>query len=114
MPNIMTRNNRKLTPNPDRKYDIIVKIAYKDIDSVEIKLPDGYTTESIPQDITLQNQFGKYNSSVKLIGNTLFYYRSIERYTGRFPAKDFDALVSFYQAIYKTDRNKVVLVKNAE
>ncbi|MBK7562353.1 MAG: hypothetical protein IPI68_12845 [Chitinophagaceae bacterium] len=75
-------------------------------------LPEGYTAESIPQDLTLINKFGKYNSSVKLSENKLSYYRCIERYAGRFPAKEYADLVRFYDATYKADRNKVVMVKS--
>ena len=48
---------------------------------------------------------------VRLSGNQLIYNRSIEQFSGRFPAKDYAELVKFYETIYKADRNKVVLVK---
>jgi hypothetical protein len=112
VPNVMTRSYRKLTADTARKYDLEVGFEYKDVDSVEIELPKGYEPEAMPQDVSLNNKFGKYNCSVKLKDNKLLYYRSIEKYSGRFPAKDYTDLVKFYDAIYKADRNKVVLVKN--
>jgi Domain of Unknown Function with PDB structure (DUF3857) len=112
MPNIMTRNNRKLAADEERKYDLVLTADYRDVDSVEIILPEGYTAESIPPDVSLINKFGKYNCSVQLSGNKLVYYRSVERNAGRFPAKEYAELVKFYEATYKADRNKVVLVKN--
>ena len=111
-PNVMTRTRRKLAADEERKFDIEFGFEYTDIDSVEITLPAGYTAESMPQDVLVNSKFGKYSSSVKLAGNQLFYYRSIEHYGGRFPAKDYAELVSFYAAIHKADRNRVVLVKN--
>ena len=111
IPNVMTRNNRKLSVDEERKYDIIFSLDYRDVDSVEITIPEGYAPESMPQDVAISNKFGKYSCSVKLSGNKLFYYRSIERYAGRFPAKEYNDLVKFYEATYKADRNKVVLVK---
>ena len=110
-PNVMTRNNRKLSVDEERKYDIIFSLDYRDVDSVEITLPEGYAPESVPQDVAISNKFGKYSCSVKLSGNKLFYYRNIERYAGRFLAKEYNDLVKFYEATYKADRNKVVLVK---
>lgn len=112
LPNVMTRTHRKLQPDEDRKFDLELRYEYNDVDSVEITIPAGYTAESMPQDVTLVSKFGKYNSSVKLNGNQLFYYRNIEQYGGRFPAKDYAELVKFYEAIYKADRSKVVLVKS--
>jgi len=111
VPNVMTRTHRRLKEDEDRKYDIVLKSEYTDIDSVEIELPAGYELESKPQDVNVNNKFGKYSNSLKLSGNKLVYYRSMEQYSGRFPAKDYKDLVAFYESIYKADRNKVVLVK---
>ena len=44
-------------------------------------------------------------------GNKIYYYRKMENYSGRFSAKEYAALVNFYDAIYKADRNRIVLVK---
>jgi hypothetical protein len=111
IPNVMTRTHRKLSADEERKYDIELGFEYKDVDTVEINLPAGYTTESMPQDVSVSSKFGKYNCSVRLAGNQLIYSRSIEYSSGRFPAKDYVELVKFYETIYKADRNKVVLVK---
>lgn len=112
VPNVMTRTHRKLQAEEERKFDIELGFEFNDVDSVEINLPAGYTAESMPQNVSVISRFGKYTSSVRLIGNQLFYYRNIEHYGGRFPAKDYTELVKFYESIYKADRSKVVLVKN--
>lgn len=112
IPNVMTRSGRKLSQDSARKFDIQLGFEYKDVDSVEIELPKGYEPEAIPKDVTISSQFGKYSSSVKLKDNKLFYYRSMEHNSGRYPAKEYADLVEFYGAIYKADRSKVVLVKN--
>ncbi len=101
----------KLFPDTARQYDYIIKNAYKDIDSVEIKLPAGYISESVPKDISLITQFGKYVSSIKVVNNTIFYYRLMESYSGRYPAKEYNNLVKFYDQVYKSDRSKIVLVR---
>lgn len=111
-PNIMTRSYRKPEKDSVRKYDINLSFAYKDIDTVEIQLPVGYTAEAMPAATSISSKFGKYSNDVKLKDNRLFYYRSIEHYSGLFPAADYKDLVQFYEAIYKADRQRVVLVKN--
>lgn len=112
VPNIMTRWNRKLSADTARIHDIELHYAYHDIDSVEVDLPKGYEAESVPKDVSVSSPFGKYNCFIKLSGNKLIYYRSFEHFGGNFPAKDYTELVKFYEAIYKADRNRVVLVKN--
>lgn len=111
MPNIMTRSGSKLNVDSTRKFDIQLGYEYRDMDSVEIELPKGYTVEVLPKDVDIQSKFGNYSSSVKFKDNKLFYYRIIEQNSGRYPAKDYNDLAEFYSAIYKADRNKVVLVK---
>lgn len=110
-PNILTKTHRKLPPDENRKFDIELTYEYTDIDTVEIKLPAGYEPEAIPQDIKLESRYGNYSSSVKVLHDRIIYFRSLEQFSGRFPAKEYNDLVKFYEQIYKADRSQVVLVK---
>jgi transglutaminase-like putative cysteine protease len=114
VPNIMTRSHRKLKAGEERKFDIKLEMEYTDTDKIEIEIPAGYKPESIPQDMMIESKFGKYSSSVRLEGNKIFYTRSMEQYSGLFPKTDYADMVKFYDAIYKADRNKMVLVKTSE
>ena len=114
IPNVMSRSNTKLKSDEERKYEIVLHDEYRDIDSVEIEIPKGYEPESLPQPASIETKFGKYYNATKLSNNKIYYYRTMEQYSGRFPAKDYADLVKFYDAIYKADRNKVVLVKNEQ
>lgn len=111
-PNLFGGATEKLFADTARKYDYVIKDAYTDIDTVEIQLPPGYKPESIPKDITLQTKFGKYTSLIKVLDDKIIYYRLMEQYSGRFPAKEYNGLVKFYEQIFKSDRAKVVLVKS--
>lgn len=62
--------------------------------------------------MSLDTKFGKYASSVKVLDNSIVYYRFMEQYNGRFSPKEFNELVKFYEQVYKSDRNKVVLIKS--
>lgn len=112
IPNIFTRTHRKLKAVEKRTHDLVLELEYKDVDTAMIKIPVGYTSESIPGDIKIESPFGKYTASVKLAGNTISYFRSYEHYSGRFPPTAYNELVKFYEAVYKADRSKVVLVKS--
>lgn len=111
VPDIMTRTYRKLSADSTRKFDIDLGFPYTDIDSVEISLPAGYAEESVPQDVNISSKFGHYTASVKFKDGKLLYHRKIEYKGGHYPASDYTDLVKFYDAIYKADRNRVVLVK---
>ncbi|MBV4358430.1 DUF3857 domain-containing protein [Pinibacter aurantiacus] len=111
MPNILSKSSSKPTAADARKYDLVLDLEYKDVDTVEIKIPDGYIPESVPQPQQIATKFGKYTSSVKIEGNKIYYYRSMERISGRFTAAAYNEFVQFYEQIYKADRSKVVMVK---
>lgn len=111
VPNVMSKSYMKLNADTARKYDIELGAEYRDIDTVQIQLPPGYEPEAMPKDVTVKSQFGAYQCTVKLIDNILYYYRSMEQVSGHFPAKDFPELARFYDAVYKADRSRIVLVK---
>lgn len=111
VPNILSRSSRKLSPDENRKYDLVENMEFRDIDTVEIKIPAGYRPESLPKDVLLQTKFGKYSATVKVQDDKITYYRLMEQYSGRFPAGEYNEFVKFYEQIYKTDRNKLVFVK---
>jgi hypothetical protein len=110
-PEVMTRSRLRLPENEERKYDIVMGNAYRDIDSIEIELPTGYEIEGKPKDVSLSSKFGNYNSSVKISGNKLYCYRRMEQCRGRYPASDYDSLVSYFDAVYKADHARLILVK---
>ena len=111
-PNVFGGDADKLIQDTARKYDYVVKDAYRYIDSGEIKIPAGYKPESIPKDVSLDTKFGKFISSVKVIDNKTIYYRFMEQYSGRYPAKEYNDAVNFYNQIFKADKSKIVFVKS--
>lgn len=111
VPNVMNRTQRRVTPDPERRYPVELDFEYHDVDSVRIEIPAGYEVESLPADFTLSTAFGNYKNHVEVKNNSIFYLRDIEQKRGDFPAKEYPALVSYYDAIYKADRQKIVLVK---
>ncbi len=112
LPNIMTRDGKRLTVDENRKYDIELGMEYKDIDTVEIQIPSGYEPEAVPKDVTIESKFGKYSSSIKLKDGKIYYYRSMEQFSGIFPAKDYAGFAQHLEAVYKADRNRIVFARN--
>ncbi|RPD43266.1 DUF3857 domain-containing protein [Chitinophaga barathri] len=111
VPNVLNRNTLKLTQDEARKADIWLRTPTRDVDTVEILIPNGYTPESVFQPVKVESRFGMYQASVKVEGNKITYFRTLELRAGQYPAKDYSALEEFLNMIYKTDRNRVILVK---
>ncbi|HEY4107825.1 DUF3857 domain-containing transglutaminase family protein [Puia sp.] len=110
-PNIITRWTRRLATEENRKFDIVLDYEYHDVDTCEISLPAGYQSESVPADVDIRTNFGHYQCTVKVQADKLIYYRSLEKYSGRWPAKTYGDMMKFYDQLYKSDHARVVLVK---
>jgi hypothetical protein len=110
-PNLSNRGGAKLPP-AERKYPLLLRNAYVQVDSVEITVPAGYKPEAVPSAQTLESKFGKYSATYKVDGNKIIYYRNFERYNGLYESNLYAELVKFYDQVYKADRSRVVLVKS--
>ena len=112
VPNIMNKWDTKLQADTARVYDIDLSEEKVESDSVIIEIPAGYRPESLPKPADFKTPYGSYQSIATCTVNKITYVRKLEINKGRFPAKDYQSLVKFYEDIYKADRAKVVLVKS--
>ncbi|QHS58669.1 DUF3857 domain-containing protein [Chitinophaga agri] len=110
-PNLLNKSSGRLSADSTRKSAIYLNYSYRDVDSVKITIPEGYTAEAVPQPVSLDSQFGKYSSKVTLEGNMIVYVRAIDHKGGHYPASAYGDLAKFYNAMYKADRGRIVLVK---
>ena len=110
-PNFFNKSDQRLLKDSVRLYDISFRSAYKDVDTVTITLPAGYSLEAMPKDVAISNKFGTYAISYKVTENTIQLLRTNERSVANFPASDYADLVTFFDAIYKADRSQFVFVK---
>jgi len=114
VPNIMTRSNAKYRSYDDRKFDVKINREYRDIDTVTISLPAGYSVEKSQEDEKIESKFGSYQSHVELADGKLIYTRKMDYYKGRFTAAEYADMVSFFEQVYRADRKKLVLVKTEQ
>jgi len=110
-PNILRGSSDRLIPDSARKHDFLVNRSYTHVDSIMIDVPAGFRLESVPREVSIDNKFGKYRSSVKWEANRLIYYRVNVQHKGRYDAAEYNELVKHFDRIYKADRGSVVFVK---
>ncbi len=111
VPNLFNKE-RKLPANDKRQLAIVFKESYIDKDTINIKVPEGFTVESLPKDVKLDNKFGSYSISFKVKDNAVTLLRERRQDEATFPAKDYTDLVEFFETMARADRSKLVLVKN--
>jgi hypothetical protein len=110
-PNVFDRSRLRLPADSVRKYDFVTGKAYTDIDSVTIAVPAGYQVEAMPKEVVINGRFGNYRSSVRFENDKLVYYRFLQQSENRYPPAEYAALVKFYEQLYQSDNQRVVLVK---
>ena len=110
-PNILNRSGTKISDHDKRISPIRLSFEFTDIDTVEIKVPDGYVPESLPAGEALDTKFGKYSTTFSFVPGRIIYSRLMQRNSGYYPASDGDALRDFYDLVYRSDRGRIVLVK---
>lgn len=110
-PDLFDRSSIRLSADSVRHYDFIDRKSFTYVDSVTIKIPSGYESEAVPQDIAIDCKFGKYSAAVKVLPDRIVYYRRYEESVNRFPPSDYPDLVKFYERLYRADNSRIVLVK---
>jgi hypothetical protein len=110
-PNLLNKASRRMSPDSSRMSDIYLNYSYRDVDTVEITIPEGYVPESMPQPVALKSSFGSYSSQASIAGNVITYIRSIDHNGGSYPASSYPELEKFYNGMYKADRSRIVLVR---
>ncbi|SEW46583.1 Transglutaminase-like superfamily protein [Chitinophaga sp. YR573] len=111
-PNLLNKSIKRLDQTSARQSEILKRSSFIDADTVKIIVPAGYTAETVPAAVNLQSDFGTYSCSTTITGNVVTYIRNISMKSGLYPAASYPMLETFYAAIDKADRARVVLVKN--
>ena len=110
--NALNRNTHIPDRYRNRKLPLKIKRGFKDIDEVEITLPQNYKVESLPNKKTIENKFGSYKSEVIVKDeNTLVYKREFVVNDGEFPKEDYSSFRDFYKEVSKQDTSKIALIK---
>ncbi len=111
VPNIFNKSSTRLAQDKERKNIIRFKSCYKDVDTINIKIPAGYKPESLPKNIEINNAYGKYSTTYNIKDNDITLIRIHEKNAAQYPASAFAEVAAYYETIYKADRAKIVFVK---
>jgi hypothetical protein len=82
------------------------------VDSISYNLPLGYKVEYKPENVILENEFGKFRFQLEVINDKVIYKRYLQLYKGIVPVEKFDKIRAFINSIAKTDREKIIMAKS--
>lgn len=111
VPNLINKFPLQMIEDEKRTSDFVFSNAYCDSDLVVINIPKGYQLESTIRNVDIQTSFAKYSIKSAFEGDKVIYQRVFEQYSTRLPASKQKEIIDFYNLVYKTDRSKMVLVK---
>ncbi|WP_299226972.1 DUF3857 domain-containing protein [uncultured Psychroserpens sp.] len=110
--NTINRNTYVPDRYRNRKLPLKINRGYKDVDEIEIQLPEGYNIEALPNNEVLTNKFGSYTLQIeKKDEKTLVYRRELIVNNGEFPKEDYKKFRDFYKTVAKLDNAKMALIK---
>lgn len=109
-PNIMNKSTIIPEKNDNRKSSIVLYPAFTDVDSISIEISEKLYPEFIPEPVTIESVFGRYESKFILDQGQVVYIRKFVRNSGEFSADTYQDFVDFYKNINKADNIKMVFV----
>jgi hypothetical protein len=95
----------------NRHAPVYIPVAYADCDSVIIRIPDGYVTESLPKELNLDTEFGRYRFQVVESDKQLLIIRSILLDKKKYIPEKYNAFRDFIGSMNKAEKQKLILKK---
>lgn len=93
----------------ERLYPYNRKMAYTDLDTIVINLPNYAVIETMPKATTIESDFGTYSLTVETKDKQLIYYRKLVMYKMLIQPAQYEAWRKFCQAVAKKDKGKVIV-----
>ncbi|MGW9685429.1 transglutaminase [Flagellimonas sp. 2504JD1-5] len=96
-----------------REYPIDYGFPWEDKYLINIKIPEGYKVESLPQSVALKlpENLGSFRYMVSSNGGNISLNAQISSNTAVVPAQYYDSLKEFYRQVVEKETEKVVLSK---
>ncbi len=109
-PNVFNRDTSTIPKYEERKTPLVISRGYVDKDEYIIHIPKEYSVDKIPEEKTLDTQFGKYSWGLERISESqIKFKRSLEIKDGVFPKEEYEKYRQFKSKIKKIDKSKIVL-----
>jgi hypothetical protein len=94
-----------------RKYPVVLEAnAYSE--TVQIKLPAGFTVDEVPDAVKIETPFGSYVTSYEVKNNELVFKRQLSQRATTIAPADYETVRKFFESIRAAENAPVVLAKN--
>ena len=108
-PNLLNQVSYVPKAMDDRKTNIVIDYNRVWSDTVNYILPELFHPEYLPEGISVESSFGKYQVDIIQEQNTIKYIRRLELTKGDYLPELYDEYREFFERIVKADKAKIVL-----
>lgn len=107
----LKKGNYNIFTAATRKQDIVINYGYSESDTITFHIPESYTVESSPKDISVKTPYGILETQCKTEGNKVVYTQNIDIFSGRYDKALYKDIKAFYNEINSAIKRKLVLRK---
>jgi Domain of Unknown Function with PDB structure (DUF3857)/Transglutaminase-like superfamily len=110
-PAVVSRRQGLDLTAPTRKYPVVLEAnAYSE--TVQVKLPTGFTVDEVPDAVKIETPFGSYVTSYEVKNNELIFKRQLSQRAATIAPADYETVRKFFESIRAAENAPVVLAKN--
>lgn len=109
-PVVIGRRNAVAFTEPKRKNPIELESMLMR-ETVEIKLPEGFDVDEMPDPVKLESEFGSYVTNYEVNDRVLLFSRSYQLNRALVPAERYDAVRQFFAKMLDAEQSAIVLVR---
>jgi hypothetical protein len=109
-PNVIARRNAVALTEPARRQPIEIESGAF-VETVKVKLPDGFTVDETPPAVHLETSFGSYHSECLPVAEGLLYKRSLTLRSTVLPVEQYGQVKNFFISIKNAEQTPVVLIR---
>lgn len=107
----LKKTNFNVFSSSERTLDIAISTGFSESDSIIINIPDSFTAESLPKDVSLETPFGRFASTTKKENNKIIYTQDIDIPAGKYDKSQYREIKDFFAQITSSVKRNVVLKK---
>jgi hypothetical protein len=111
-PNVLAQWKKVPEADSSRQHDVqFLPYAFLDLDTVKMRIPEGFGVERLPEAVQLKSVFGEYEASFVNQEGMISYRRRLNLNNEIHSKEMYAELVDFCKKIQKADARKIVFVK---
>jgi hypothetical protein len=109
-PAVVSRREGLALTAPTRKHPVVLRAnAYSE--TVQVKLPAGFTVDEVPDAVKIETSFGSYVTSYEVKNNELVFKRQLSQKATTIAPADYETVRKFFESIRAAENAPVVLAK---